>query len=156
MTAPPARRPGTRGRSLARRRALQALYQWQLAGQALGDIERQFLEEQEMQDVDLEYFRELLHGVPRHLTSLDGDLAPYLNIPLAEVDPVERAILRIAAYELGHRLDVPYRVVINEAVTLAKDFGAEQGHRFINGVLDKLAPVRRPVETAGRRQGRDG
>jgi N utilization substance protein B len=145
------RRPSTRGRSLARRRALQALYQWQLAGQALGDIEVQFFEEQEMRDVDVEYFRELLHGIPRYLLSLDADLVPYVNIPLAEVDPVERAILRIAAYELSHRLDVPYRVVINEAVVLAKDFGAEQGHRFINGVLDKLAPVKRPVESGRAR-----
>jgi N utilization substance protein B len=146
------RRSSGRGRSLARRRVLQALYQWQLTGQAVSDVERHFLEDQDMREVDMDYFKELLHGIPAHLAQLDGDLARHMHLPVEAADPVEKAILRMAAYELTFRLDVPYRVVINEAVELTKTFGAEQGHRFVNGVLDKLAPERRPVEM-GRRPG---
>lgn len=127
-----------RRRSRARRRALQALYQWQLTGQDSAEIEQQFLEEYKMVNTDLEYFTELLHEIPSRLASLDALIEPVLDRPLAIVDPIEKAILRMGIYELTQRLDVPYRVVVNEAVELAKLFGADQSHRYINGVLDRL------------------
>lgn len=125
-------------RSRARRRALQALYQWQLTGQDSAEIERQFLDEHNMVGTDLEYFAELLHEIPARVAGLDALIEPALDRPLAIVDPVEKAILRMGSYELTQRLDVPYRVVVNEAVDLAKLFGAEQSHRYINGVLDRI------------------
>lgn len=142
----------SRARSRARERAVQAIYQWQLAHQSLSDIERQFLDEQDMDRVDLEYFSELLHRVPSSLKELDAVIAPFLNRPVEQVDPVERAILRIGTYELKARIDIPYRVVINEAVELAKSYGAEQGHRYINGVLDKAAQELRAVEVKAARK----
>lgn len=140
-----------RARHVARRLAVQALYQWQLTGDNPKDILAQFKEGRPLGEADMSYFRELLLGVPEHTQSIDVALSPYLDRPLERVDPVERAILRLAAYEMMHRLDVPYRVVINEAVDLAKVFGAEQGHRFINGVLDKAVRQLRAVEVGGTR-----
>ncbi|QQS55584.1 MAG: transcription antitermination factor NusB [Candidatus Competibacteraceae bacterium] len=133
-------------RSWARRCAVQALYQWQLTEQTPGQIEAHFLAEEDLQKADTAYFRELVHQIPARIAEIDTALEPLLDRPLAQVDPVERAILRIGAYELMLRSDIPYRIVLNEAVELAKVFGAEQGHRFINGVLDKLARGARPVE----------
>jgi N utilization substance protein B len=133
-------------RHWARRLAMQALYQWQLTGQNLCEIEAQFLDYEDMHKADIDYFRELLHRVPACLHELDAQLGAYLSRPINDVDPVERAILRNACYELMHRLDVPYRVVINEAVNLTKRFGAEQGHKFVNGVLDKLVTLQRKQE----------
>ncbi len=145
MTAPARKnQPGKRG--WARRCAVQALYQWQLTAQSPGLIEAEFLAEEDLQKADTAYFRELVHQIPARATEIDTALDPLLDRPLAQVDPVERAILRIGAYELMQRPDIPYRIVLNEAVELAKVFGAEQGHRFINGVLDKLARGARPVE----------
>jgi len=138
MTIPAATRLDHRRRSRARRRALQALYQWQIAGQDLAAIEKQFLEDYQMGRVDLEYFSGLLHGVPARVSELDAAIDPFLDRPFATIDPVEKAILRLGAYEFMERIDVPYRVVLNEAVELAKVFGAEQSHRYINGVLDKV------------------
>ncbi|MCW8829182.1 MAG: transcription antitermination factor NusB, partial [Gammaproteobacteria bacterium] len=136
----------SRARSLARERAMQALYQWQLTGQELNDIDRQFMEEQDMKGVDKKYFKELLHEIPRQLDELDAHGEGVLDRTIEQVDPVERAILRIGIYELQHRIDIPYRVVINEMVELAKIYGAEQGHKYINGILDKLAARLRSVE----------
>ena len=133
-------------RTPARRLAVQALYQWQLAGQDVADIVAQFCEEQSPGEAQREYFTELLRGVLKSLDEIDDLLVPLLARPLAQVDPVERAILRVGAYELAHRPEVPYRVVINEGVELAKRFGAEQGHRFVNGVLARLAQQLRAVE----------
>jgi N utilization substance protein B len=133
-------------RTPARRLAVQALYQWQLAGQDSADIIAQFCEEQAPNAAQREYFSDLLRGVLTRLDELDDLLAPLLERPLAQVDPVERAVLRVGAFELAHRPEVPYRVVINEAVELAKRFGAEQGHRFVNSVLDRLARDLRAVE----------
>ncbi len=133
-------------RSWARRCAVQALYQWQLTAQAPGQIEAHFLAEDDLQRADSAYFRELIHQIPARAAEIDTALEPLLDRPLEQVDPVERAILRIGGYELILRPDIPYRIVLNEAVELAKVFGAEQGHRFINGVLDKLARDVRPVE----------
>ena len=140
----------SRERSNARRRALQALYQWQMTGQNLSDIERQFLDEEDMAKTDLDYFKELLHSAPAHLTELEAHCLPHVSRPLDQVDPVERAALLIGLYELQYRLDVPYRVAINEAVELAKTFGAEQGHKFVNGLLDKVAKELRPTEFKGK------
>ena len=135
-----------RGRSWARRYAMQALYQWQMAGQDLGIISAQFLADQDMGKADVAYFQELLYQVVQRRDAIDETLKPFLDRSLEQVDPVERAILRIAGYELAQRPDVPYRVVINEAVEMAKKYGAEQGHRFINGVLDKAAQQLRTQE----------
>ncbi len=139
------------GRHWARRLALQALYQWDLAGQTPAEIVAQFVEDENWARVDAAYFRELVHGVAAQAPALDAQLQPHLDRPMREVDPVERAVLRIGAYELRHRLDVPFRVVIEEAVRLAKKFGAEGGYRFVNGVLDRLARDLRPFEAARSR-----
>jgi N utilization substance protein B len=140
----------SRARSLARERTLQALYQWQMTGQAAAEIDRQFMEEQDMKGVDRKYFSELLREVTANVETLDGLAAEVLDRPIAQVDPVEQAILRIGTYELQNRIDIPYRVVINEMVELAKVFGAEQGHKYINGILDKLAARLRSVEVRAR------
>ncbi len=150
MSAAPASTPGVdfRGRARARRCAVQALYQWQLAGQDPADILEEFIAEREMVHADLDYFRLLAREIPRHAAELERDLLPVLNRPWRELDPVERAILLIGAYEFHYCPEVPWRVVINEAVELEKMFGAEQGHRYINTTLDKLARRLRPEETA--------
>ena len=135
-------------RQLARQRAVQALYSWQLTDGDPLDIDAAFRIENDMDGVDVDYFRELLREIPRLREELDAHIAPLLTRPLAEVDPVERAILRLGAYELKCRLDVPYRVAINEGVELAKLFGAEQGHRFVNGILDGMARELRGTEQA--------
>jgi N utilization substance protein B len=138
-------------RSQARKHAVQAIYQWQIAGQDIADIINQFLEEQDLNSFEIPYFQELMKGVSNHLGELDELLKPTLDRAIESVDPVERAILRLGAYELSHKPEVPYRVVINEAVELAKVFGAEQGHKFVNGVLDQVAKKVRTVEVnAGR------
>jgi N utilization substance protein B len=135
-------------RSRARRRALQALYAWQLSGSHMNAVIEQFRHEQDMEIADLDYFEDLVRGVERHCGELDAALAPHLDREIARVDPIERAALRIGAYELRHRIDVPYRVVINEAVEVAKRFGTDYGHTFVNGVLDKLAARVRAAEIA--------
>ncbi len=117
---------------------MQAIYQWQMTAQDLGEIEHQFYTDENLHKVDLSYFRELLHQVPACLEELDMRLGKHLDRPIAEVDPVERAVLRNACYELIYRRDIPYKVVINEAIRLTKKFGAEHGYRFINGVLDRV------------------
>ncbi len=136
----------SRTRSKARRTAVQALYQSQMTGDDMEIIVAQFMEERDMAKTDVEYFGELLRGVAAHQVELDEKLAPLVSRPLKEIDPVELAIVRLGAYELMHRLDVPYKVVINEALEATKMFGAEQGHRFVNGVLDKLSQQVREVE----------
>ena len=133
-------------RSRARRRALQAIYAWQLSGSEVRTIIEQFRHEQDMEVADLEYFEELVRGVAKQCAELDAGLAPFLDRGMEQVDPIERAILRLAAYELRHRPDVPYRVVLNEAIELSKRFGADHGHTYVNGVLDKLAREWRSAE----------
>lgn len=127
------------GRRRARVLALQALYQWQLAGGDPGEILRQFVEGRDTGAADVDYFRALVQGVTADVERLDADVAPLLERSVALVDPVERALLRIACFELRARPEVPARVVIDEAVELAKGYGADQGHRFVNGVVDRLA-----------------
>ena len=141
-------------RARSRRRALQALYQWQITGQSAKTIAEQFFEEQDMSIADKDYFRDLLNGVEREKDELDAGLQPLLDRPIEQVDPIERAVLRLAGYELRSRPDVPYRVVLNEAIDLAKDFGAEGGHTYVNGVLDKAALLWRAVEFAAEHEKR--
>ncbi len=149
MSEPLHKNPSSK-RSWARRCAAQALYQWQLTGQDPTTIASQFLADQDLPKADPAYFQELVHRVPALAEEIDVAFAPFLDRPLAQVDPVERAILRIGGYELMQRPDIAYRIVINEAVELAKLFGAEQGHRFVNGVLDKLAHSVRKAEFPAR------
>jgi N utilization substance protein B len=136
-------------RRRARQLALQALYQWHVTRQDSAEISAQFVAEQDMREASVDYFHELLENVVRHHGELDALLTPLLDRPLDEVDPVECTILRIGAYELQHRPDIPYRVVINEALELAKLFGSAHSHKYVNGILDKLARRLRPVELAG-------
>jgi transcription antitermination protein NusB len=136
-------------RSRARRRALQALYAWQMSGSSMNAVIDQFRHEQDMEVADLEYFEDLLHGVEKHVGVLDDALKPYIDRDVAQIDPIERAALRLAAYELKYRPDVPYRVIINEAIEVTKRFGADHGHSYVNGVLDKLAAQLRVVEKRG-------
>jgi len=138
-------------RSRARRRALQALYAWQLSGATARDVIAQFAHEQAKEAADLEYFEDLVRGVDAHQSDLDEALAPFLDRAVEQVDPIERAALRIAAYELRQRPDVPYRVVINEAIESVKRFGAEHGHTYVNGVLDHAAAAWRAVEVQAPR-----
>ncbi|HEV2622744.1 MAG TPA: transcription antitermination factor NusB [Frateuria sp.] len=137
-------------RSRARRRALQALYAWQISGSHMKAVIEQFRHEQDMEVADLEYFEDLLHGVERHVDELDAALKPYVDREVSQIDPIERAALRLAAYELKYRLDVPYRVILNEAIEVTKRFGAEHGHSYVNGVLDKLAGELRAAEKGAR------
>ena len=145
-SAPRKPNPKIAMRRQARSLAVQGLYSWHMAGQALNEIEALLRSENDFSTVDEAYFHEILHGVPRLKTELDEAFTPYLDRTLEEVDPVELAILRLSAYELRNRVDVPYRVVINEGIELAKVFGATDGHKFVNGVLDKLAPQLRGAE----------
>ena len=133
-------------RRVARSLAMQALYQWHMAGQSLNEIEAQFRVDNDFSDVDAAYFREILHGVPAHKGEIDAALAPCLDITIEELDPVELSVLRLSTWELIKRVDVPYRVVINEGIELAKVYGSTDGHKFVNGVLDKLAPRLREAE----------
>lgn len=130
----------------ARRYALQAMYQWQLAGTPINDIENEFLSYHIDKKLDLAYFKELIHGVPKCQQEIDGEMQPFLGRPMHEIDPVELAVLRLAIYELLKRPDVPYRVIINEALELAKKFGSVEGHKFVNGLLDRIARKNRATE----------
>ncbi len=133
-------------RRKARQRALQALYQWELNPDSVSAVVRQFEDTQDMQNTDSVYFAELFKECVARSEALDTTLAAYLDIPVDQLDPIERSILRLSSYELQQRMEIPYRVIINEAVDLAKKFGAEQGHKFINGVLDKAVKDWRPHE----------
>ncbi|WP_166212103.1 transcription antitermination factor NusB [Cognatiluteimonas telluris] len=138
-------------RSRARRRALQAIYAWQVSGGDANAVVAQFAHEQAHEIADLEYFDDLVRGVIGHRRELDASLAQFVDRGIEEVDQIERAALRIAAYELLHRIDVPYRVVINEAIDTTKRFGSEHGHTYVNGVLDHAAAQWRAVEVGASR-----
>ncbi|MGI8560320.1 MAG: transcription antitermination factor NusB [Luteimonas sp.] len=138
-------------RSRSRRRALQAVYAMQVSGTGVKDVIAEFAHEQAHEAADLEYFEDLVRGVGRHHAELDAALQPFLDRTVEEVDQIERAMLRIAAYELHYRLDVPYRVIIDEAVKTVKRFGSEYGHTYVNGVLDRAAADWRALEVQGAR-----
>ncbi|MCO4757458.1 MAG: transcription antitermination factor NusB [Oceanospirillaceae bacterium] len=140
----------TSQRRSARSFALQALYQWQLAGQPVNEIDAQFRVDNDMRNTDVRLFSELLIGVASRKSELDERYKPFLDRELSELDPVELTVLRIGAYELMHRLEVPYRVAINESVELAKVFGATESHRYVNGILDKLAQRVRMAEVKAK------
>lgn len=137
-------------RTNARKCAVQALYQWQMTGANLNDIEQHFLEEQLLKGAQRTYFDEIFRGVPKQLDVIDQHLSEFVDRPVNAIDPVERAVLRIGTYELVYRLETPYRVIINEGINLAKCFGAEGSHRYINGILDKVAQKVRAVEIAAK------
>ena len=137
---------GSGARTVARKLALQALYRWQLNVCPWQDLVQEFADDPDMPRADSEYFRTLIQGICDERDALDGALAPLLDRKPAELDPVEHALLLIGSYELQHRPDVPYRVVINEAVGLARRFGATDGYKFVNGVLDRAARLWRAQE----------
>ena len=138
-------------RRKARHYALQALYQWHMASAPPTDIEAEFRTDYDFSVVDLEYFQALVRGVPAMAGELDSLYGPLLDRALTELDPIERSLLRMGTFELRERIDVPYRVVINEAVALAKKFGAADSYKYVNGVLDKLAAqLRGPEVSAGK------
>ena len=151
MTEPPARataRPAARSgaRSVARKLAMQALYRLQLNEAPWQDVLLEFSTEEDMARADREYFDELVRVVAESRTALDEQLAAWVDRPPAELDPVEHAVLLIGVHELAARPDVPWRVVVNEAVTLARKFGATDAHKFVNAVLDRAARILRPHE----------
>ena len=135
-------------RVFARRSAMQAIYQWQLTGYDLVEIERQFVEEHGLGHGDPVYFKELLHEVPNKLDVIDAALAEYTDRAVSGIDPVERAVLRIGTYELLFRPDLAYRLVLNECINLTKTFGSIHGHKYVNGILDRIAHKHRTVEIA--------
>ncbi len=141
---------GHYGRVRARRCAVQALYQWQLAGQDPNEILREFVAERELVKVDMEYFSTLTREIPCHLETLQADLKPALDREWHKLGPVERGVLLVGAYELRFCPHVPWRVVVNEAVELCKMFGADEAHKYINGVLDKTARSLRAHEIGAR------
>lgn len=132
----------------ARRYALQAMYQWQLAGANIADIQLEFTRYHIDKKLDLDYFTDLIHGVANHQAAIDAEIKLFLGRGLHEIDPVEFAVLRLAVYELMNRPDVPYRVIINEALELTKKFGSIEGYKFVNGILDRVAKKNRMDEIA--------
>ena len=140
-------------RRVARTLLMQAVYQWQIAKQNLNDIEAQFQVDNDFSGVDGEYFSEGLRAIAHQVTELDELFAEYLDRNVSDLDPVELAILRLAAWEFSQRIDVPYRVVLNEGIELAKTFGATDGHKYVNGVLDKLANRLRSAEISAFKKG---
>lgn len=142
-----------KARRYARQYAVQAMYQWQIAHTLPADIESQFLTHQQMsKKTDMIYFKELIHTIPRLHEELDNHMIPFLNRPIDELDPVELAILRLGIFELAKRLDIPYRVTINEALELTKKYGSVEGYKFVNGVLDHVAQKLRETEIAAEKK----
>jgi transcription antitermination protein NusB len=135
-----------RARSLARRLALQALYQWQLTGHTFAELRNQYTQDEGYPEVDPDYFKALLEGTVEGAQVIDELLAQWLDRPVAQLDPIEHAVLLIGVEELRAHVEVPYRVVLNEGVELAKKFGATDGHKFINAVLDRAARQLRAAE----------
>jgi transcription antitermination protein NusB len=133
-------------RKKARQLLVQALYQWQVSGSDIGSIEAEFFTDNNMSKVDTEFFKELLHGIPGKLDEIDGTYELHLDRKAGDLDPISRALLRMGTYELSHRIDVPYKVAINEAVNLAKKFGPTDAYKYINGILDKVAVSKRAAE----------
>ena len=133
-------------RRRAREIALQGVYSWQMTQNQIDQIELALATSNDMKKVDMNYFQSLLRGVVRSASQLDSPIKPYLGRLPEELDPIEKAILRLATYELTEQIDVPYKVIINEAIELAKSFGAEDSHKFVNGALDKAVKTLRPHE----------
>ncbi len=133
-------------RRRARELALQGIYSWQMTNNAVEQVELALATSNDMKKVDMRFFQSLLRGVVKHAAELDDKIRPYLGRLPEELDPIEKAILRLATFELTQLVEVPYKVVINEAIELAKAFGAEESHKFVNGALDKAVRSLRPDE----------
>lgn len=136
----------------ARRMLVQALYSWDVGGTDLVTIEAEFHTDNDMSKVDSALFHTILFGVPKNLTAIDAAYEPHLDRENQQLDPVSRAVLRLSSYEMLYSIDVPYKVVINEGVNLAKTYGPTDAYKFINGVLDKVAIEKRAVEVAANRR----
>ena len=152
--ARPAARAGKSPRRRAREFALQGLYQWRVGGADAAAIEAHVHDGEGFDKADGEFYRALLRGVLARHEALQAGIAPFLDRPFAELSPIESCVLLAAAFELDNYRETPYRVIINESIELAKSFGGADGHKFVNGVLDKLAAELRPEEVAARRAGR--
>lgn len=133
-------------RKQARVLALQALYSWLMSGNEMSQIELTYVTTNDMSKVDMEYFQSILHGVSANVDEIDKAYKPYLGRLPEELDPIEKSIMRLATFELSNRIDTPFKVVINESIELAKVFGAEDSHKFINGALDKAVKTLRKNE----------
>lgn len=157
-TSPSPARPAAKrsapksARRRSRELALQGLYEWLISGAEAGTIDAHMREQGDFERADQAHFDALLHGCIAEAADLDSVLGAHVDRPTTELSPVEHAVLLIGAYELKHCLDVPYKVAINEAVELAKSFGGTDGHKYVNGVLDKAALVLRPAETSAARR----
>ena len=145
-------KPKPSARKKARRFALQALYQWRMAGADTGDILRQFQESNDLKKTDVDYFKELVRKSISLHEELDAEFAAFLDRDFDDLDPIEISILRLGTYEMKYRIDVPYKVVINEGIELAKTYGATDSFRYINGILDQLALKLRKAETAAEKK----
>jgi transcription antitermination protein NusB len=143
----PANRRPRRGRSASRELALQALYQWQIGGQSGQDVMLEFLAERMTPGADTEYFKELVVQATGRSEELDQAIGDFSNRPVDQLDPVEHGILLLGVYELAYRAEIPWRVVISEAVELCRRYGGTDGHRFVNALLDRSARRYRPLET---------
>ncbi|MDP3267572.1 MAG: transcription antitermination factor NusB [Legionella sp.] len=134
------------GKRRARKLALQALYQWLMSGSELHEIEAQFRVANNMDRVDGDYFCRLLHGIPGEVTALEESFSPFVDREISGLNPIELTVLRIGAFELIHCPEIPYKVVLDESISLTKEFGSQDGHRYVNGVLNNLAQQVRAVE----------
>ncbi|MDK1023810.1 MAG: transcription antitermination factor NusB [Gammaproteobacteria bacterium] len=140
------RKPKPAQRRKARRFVMQSLYQHKISGTSIAEIEQQFLQDHDMRKVDLDYFHDLLMGIADQQANIDAEIQTAIDRDFSELDPVELSILQLGVYELIHRIDVPYRVVINEGVELAKIFGATDGYKYVNSILDILSRKHRSME----------
>ncbi len=140
-----------KARGKSRRFVMQAIYQWQMTGDSITDIKQQFFDENNFSVIDSAYFSELVSGVASSISEIDPLLEKYMTRLVESVDPVERSILRLATYEFLYRIDVPYRVVLNEAISITKEYCAENSHTFVNAVLDKVAKEVRHIEVQSRK-----
>jgi transcription antitermination protein NusB len=134
------------GKRRARKLALQALYQWLLSGSDLHEIEAQFRVMNNMDKVDVDYFSRILHGVAAQVDALESSILPFIDRDISGLNPIELTVLRIGAFELFHCPEIPYKVVLDESISLTKEFGSQDGHRYVNGVLNNLARQVRTVE----------
>lgn len=135
-----------RGKQRARKLAMQALYQWHMSGMELTEIDAQFRAINNMERVDVNYFTQLLYNIPKECPVLEAAFAPYLDRVVNDLNPIELTVLRLGAYELKHCPEIPYRIVLDEAINLTKGYGSQDGHRYVNGVLHQLAKQLRTVE----------
>jgi N utilization substance protein B len=134
------------GKRKARKLALQALYQWLMSGSELHEIEAQFRVVNNMAKVDGDYFCRLLYGIPEHVKELEDSFAPFLDREVNGLNPIEQTVLRIGSFELFHCPEIPYKVILDESISLTKEFGSQDGYRYVNGVLNNLAHQVRSVE----------